>query len=281
MTAFEIRPMTLDDVDAVGEMTAAGGFRDRRDFFRRSLALSSCRPVMAVAAGQPIGTGLATIHGAVGWIGVIFVTPELRRQGIGQALTEAVCDILEEAGCRSLVLVATDLGRPLYEHLGFRETSRYHMHPGEPLDAAPVPPAGSSLRRIVPADLEAIAQLDRLATGEDRRPLIEANASGGWLLEGSDSAADLRGYLMPTHRGNGGLIAHRPEDAFCLIDLHRHLIPRDARSWAGLPAENEPGRQLLAGRGSPEWRSFPRMIRGPEPEWKPDMIWGQFSHALG
>jgi hypothetical protein len=77
------------------------------------------------------------------------------------------------------------------------------------------------------------------------------------------------------------LIAPRQEDALCLIDLHRHLIPKDGRAWAGLPAENESGRQLLAGRGSPEWRSFPRMVRGPEPEWKPSMIWGQFSHALG
>jgi GNAT superfamily N-acetyltransferase len=281
VTAFEIRPMTPADLDAVGDMTAAGGFGDRRAFFREAVSLSNCRPIVAVEEGRPIGTGLGAVHGEVGWIGVIFVSPDLRRRGIGRALTEAVCDILEGVGCRSLILVATDMGRPLYERLGFSEHSRYHMHPGEPLDEAPTPPAGTSVRRVRAADLDAIAALDRQATSEDRRPLIEAHAGGGWLLQGGASEADLRGYLLPTHRGNAALIAPRPEDALFLLDLHRHLIPRDGRAWAGLLTENESGRQLLAERGWTEWRSFPRMIRGPEPEWKPAIIWGQFNHAMG
>ncbi len=281
MTAFDIRPMTADDVEVVGEMTAAGGFGDRRAFFREAVSLSGCRPILAVADGRPIGTGLATIHGDAGWIGVIFVTPELRRQGIGRALTVAACDILEGAGCRSLVLVATDLGRPLYERLGFQERSRYHMHPGEPLEAAPVPPPGAAVRQVSAGDLDAIAALDRQATGEDRRPLIEAHAGGGWLLEDGGPAPSLRGFLLPTHRGNAALIAASPEDAVFLTDLHRHLSPEDGRAWAGLLSENEAGRRLLAGRGRTEWRSFPRMVRGPEPRWEPGMIWGQFNHAMG
>jgi GNAT superfamily N-acetyltransferase len=273
--------MTAEDVDAVGEMTAAGGFGDRRAFFREAVSLSSCRPIVAVEEGRPIGTGMGAIHGDVGWLGVIFVTPGLRRRGIGRALTEAACAILEGAGCRSLVLVATDMGRPLYERMGFVERSRYHMHPGEPLNDAPAPPTGTSARRVAATDLDAIAALDRQATGEDRRPLLGAYASEGWLLESSGAAPDLRGYLLPTHRGNAALIAPRQEDALFLIDLHRHLIPKDGRAWAGLLTENGTGRQLLAQRGWTEWRSFPRMIRGPEPEWKPGLIWGQFNHAMG
>lgn len=281
MTSFQIREMTGGDLDAVGDVTAAGNFGDRREFFRLAVALSSCRPIVAMSDGHPIGTGLGSIHGDVGWVGVIFVTPELRGRGIGRALTEAVCEILESAGCRSLVLVATDLGRPVYERLGFREQTRYHMHPGEPLGEPPSAPPGTSLRPITPADLDAVAALDRRVAGEERRPLIEAYASDGWLLSDDDAAAGLRGYLLPTHRGNAALIAPRPEDALCLIDLHRHLTPKDARAWTGLLTDNEQGRRLLAERGSMEWRTFPRMVRGSEPEWKPEMIWGQFNHAMG
>ena len=280
MTAFEIREMTGADVDAVGEVTAAGGFGDRREFFRLAVALSSCRPIVAIADGRPIGTGLGAIHGVAGWVGVIFVTPERRGEGIGRALTEAVCDILDGAGCRSLVLVATELGRPVYDRLGFREQTRYHMHPGEPLNEAPAPPPGTSIRPILPSDLDAIAALDRQVSGEDRRPLIEAYSGNGWLIE-DPGVTGLRGFLLPTHRGNAALIAPRGEDALCLADLHRHLIPKDGRAWAGLPTENELGRRFLAARGWTEWRSFPRMVRGPEPEWKPEMIWGQFNHAMG
>ena len=279
MTSFQIREMTGGDLDAVGDVTAAGNFGDRREFFRLAVALSSCRPIVAMSDGHPIGTGLGSIHGDVGWVGVIFVTPELRGRGIGRALTEAVCEILEGAGCRSLVLVATDLGRPVYERLGFREQTRYHMHPGEPHGEPPSVPPGTNLRPITPADLDAVAALDR--RGEERRPLIEAYASDGWLLSDDDAAAGLRGYLLPTHRGNAALIAPRPEDALCLIDLHRHLTPKDARAWTGLLTDNEQGRRLLTERGSMEWRTFPRMVRGSEPEWKPEMIWGQFNHAMG
>jgi GNAT superfamily N-acetyltransferase len=286
---FEILEMTSNDVDGVGDMTAAGGFGDRREFFRMAVEMPDCRPILAVSEGRPIGTGLGAIHGDVGWVGVIFVAPELRGRGIGRALTVAACDILQDAGCRSLVLVATDLGRPVYDRLGFREQTRYHMYPADPLDSAPVPPPGTNLRPIRTTDIDAIAVLDRHASGEDRRPLIERFAASGWLLEDRPGAgtatgtadSPLRGYLLPTFRGNAALIAPRPEDALCLLDLHRHLLPQGGRGWAGLVTENEVGRQLLAERGTAEWRTFPRMVRGPELEWRPEAIWGQFNHAMG
>jgi ribosomal protein S18 acetylase RimI-like enzyme len=286
---FEMREMTSSDVDAVGNVTAAGGFGDRREFFRMAIEMPDCRPILAVSEGRPIGTGLGAIHGDVGWVGVIFVAPELRGRGIGRALTVAVCDILQGAGCRSLVLVATDLGRPVYDRLGFREQTRYHMYPADPLDSPPLPPPGTNLRPIRAADVEAIAVLDRHASGEDRRPLIDRFAASGWLLEDERDAGmgagtgepTLRAFLLPTYRGNAALIALRHEDAECLLDLHRHLVPQGGTAWAGLITENEAGRRLLAERGRAEWRTFPRMVRGPEPEWRPAAIWGQFNHAMG
>jgi GNAT superfamily N-acetyltransferase len=286
---FEIREMTSDDVDFVADMAWAGGFGDRRKVFRMAIEMPDCRPILAVSEGRPIGTGLGAIHGDAGWIGVIFVAPELRGRGIGRALTVAVCDILQGAGCRSLVLVATDLGRPVYDRLGFREQTRYHMYPADPLDMAPVPPPGATLRPIRATDIDAIAVLDRHVSGEDRKPLIERFAASGWLLEDGPDAgtaagtgeSSLRGYLLPTYRGNAALIAPKQEDALCLLDLHRHLLPQGGTAWAGLVTENEAGRRLLAERGRAESRNFPRMVRGPEPEWRPEAMWGQFNHAMG
>jgi GNAT superfamily N-acetyltransferase len=281
----QIRDMTAADLDSVGAVTEAGGFGNRRAFFELILSLGSGRPVVAVEDGRIVGTGLGAIHGEVGWVGVIFVTPDLRGRGLGTALTEAVCARLQSAGCVSLVLVATDLGRPIYEKLGFRVQTRYHMMSGAPLAEAPVPPRGASLRPIVGADIDAIGALDRRATGEQRLPLIRAFAPSGWLLESTAGAADgatsLRGFVLPTMRGNAAVVAPDPQDAVCLLDLHRHLVPSDGHAWAGLVTEHEAGRQLLADRGWYAWRTFPRMIRGPEPEWRPSMIWGQFNHAMG
>jgi GNAT superfamily N-acetyltransferase len=290
MTAFEIRDMTAADIDDVGESTSAGGFGDRREFFRMAVGLGDSHAVVAVADCGIVGTGVGAVHGRVGWVGVVFVVPEFRCRGLGRAITEAVCDGLEVAGCRSLVLVATDMGRRVYERLGFREQSLYHMFSGEPEATGPVPPTGAVVRQVRPADIAAIADLDLRATGEDRLPLIRAFAGSGWLVEHAPAAPErdpgtagtgVRGFLLPTSRGNAALIAARPEDATCLLDLHRHLTPEGNRAWAGLPTENEAGRRLLTERGWFPWRTFPRMIRGEEPDWQPEMIWAQFNHAMG
>jgi len=289
MTAFEIRDMTAADIDDVGESTNAGGFGDRRAFFRMAVGLGDSHPIVAIGDGRVVGTGVGAVHGSVGWIGVVFVVPELRGRGLGRAITEAVCDGLEGAGCRSLVLVATEMGRPVYDRLGFREQSLYHMFSGDPTATRPLPPAATVMRQVRPGDVETMADLDRRATGENRLPLIRAFAGSGWLIEGeigperdgvtTDTA--VRGFLLPTTRGNAALIAASPEDAACLLDLHRHLTPEGIRAWAGLLTENEAGRQMLAQRGWYPWKTFPRMIRGEEPDWMPEMIWAQFNHAMG
>src|SRR5437667_357273 len=68
---------------------------------------------------EHVGPGLGLAHGPVGWVGTIFVAPELRRSGLGGALTRAVDDELEARGCRTVVLIATSMGRPVYEREGF------------------------------------------------------------------------------------------------------------------------------------------------------------------
>ena len=67
------------------------------------------------------------MNGPVGWIGTIWVAPAARRTGLGRALTEATIEAAESAGCRTLVLVATAEGRPLYERLGFRVATEYRI----------------------------------------------------------------------------------------------------------------------------------------------------------
>ena len=57
--------------------------------------------------------------GATGWIGALGVAPEARRRGLGRALTEAAIARLHARGAATVLLFATDMGRPLYEHLGF------------------------------------------------------------------------------------------------------------------------------------------------------------------
>ena len=74
----------------------------------------------------PLGTGAVFPLGAkLGWIGMILVHPELRRQGVASAIMErCVTHARLTAGIQVLGLDATPLGIGLYRALGFRESFR-------------------------------------------------------------------------------------------------------------------------------------------------------------
>lgn len=53
----------------------------------------------------------------------IYTAPEHRRNGLARRITEAMVAECRRLGLRTVNLHASDLGRPLYESLGFRPTS--------------------------------------------------------------------------------------------------------------------------------------------------------------
>jgi GNAT superfamily N-acetyltransferase len=158
--------MTPADVVPATEIIVRADWGDRRTWFEFATTQPECRPVVAEADGQLVGTGVGTANGAVGWVGTIWVDPAHRGAGLGRALTEAVIDGLEAAGCHTLLLVATEQGYPLYERMGFELQTRYRILEAPGL--GPAATAAPDIRPFEPADLGAMIALDAAATGEDR-----------------------------------------------------------------------------------------------------------------
>jgi ribosomal protein S18 acetylase RimI-like enzyme len=286
---FEIRPMTADDLDAAIGLARAQGWRDRTRFYEFVMRVPTCQPVVGTVGDRLVATGLATANGRVGWLSAIAVEAEFRRRGFGRAVTEELMRRLEAAGCETLSLEATDAGRPMYERMGFRLVSHYHQLQADHLAERPAPPQGTRVRKLEPGDLRAVLELDRMATAEDRSaPLTVLAESGGWVLEGEaaggpgdEPGGGLRGFLLPTERANGAIVAPRFEDGLFLLDLHRHTVPEGAHVRAGVPDEHHAAWRELEARGWREtWRA-PRMLLGPAAPWRPEWIWGQISSAMG
>ncbi len=53
-------------------------------------------------------------NGSTGWLAHIIVAPHFRGQGLGYTLTNYAIETLENLGCTSQLLVATEMGEPLY-----------------------------------------------------------------------------------------------------------------------------------------------------------------------
>ena len=127
----------------------------------------------------PDGRGLAGAVVLTRWaadyaaVGMMLVAARYERRGLGRALLE---HLLRAAGEDATVtLFATDMGRPLYEKLGFKPVRRSVSFIGQFRPAASdnskkrgAPSLAGGVRVATEADLPDILALDRAAFGADR-----------------------------------------------------------------------------------------------------------------
>jgi predicted N-acetyltransferase YhbS len=267
------------DVAAAADAVRRGDWGDREAFLRFAATHPNCRSILAERDEAIVGTGVATVSGRVGWVGMIWVAPALRGLGLGRAITETVIEELEGSGCRTFVLVATEAGRRLYKRLGFDTLTHDHALVAPGLGAgrrhfAPHP----SIRAFVPArDLDAVGALDGWATGEDRRHILAR--CDGWVVE--KVAGEVTAFALRSPFGGVATVARDATDALRLFDLRR----QDAGAEGGIRAaaldENADGLKRLLAEGWTEVQTSPRMIKGSPLDWTPAGIWSQFNHAIG
>jgi GNAT superfamily N-acetyltransferase len=285
MSSSEIRPMTPHDVPEATSMVLQANWGDRRPWFEFATSQPECSPFVAVAGDALVGTGVATANGSVGWVGTIFVAPAHRLCGVGTALTHAVIHDLEARGCRTLLLVATDAGRPLYERLGFEVQTRYRIL--ETPGLAPADPEGPAAGREIavrpfePRDLPGMIELDAEATGEDRAHALRRFAEPASTFVLPSPAGGVDAFVVRASWGGGATIARDADAALRILEARRRRAGPDGRVRVGLVEANIDGLRRLDAEGLPPVWSAPRMIRGEPLCWRPNWIWGQFNHAMG
>ena len=126
---------------AISEWTAAGriadvaaindrSYRFGTDSFTRGLArFPECRARVYTASesGKPVACVMTVDHERNADIEWVAVVPEARGKGLsGKLLAYALADA-DERGVETTTLVATRLGRPVYERLGYRTLGTLQM----------------------------------------------------------------------------------------------------------------------------------------------------------
>jgi GNAT superfamily N-acetyltransferase len=273
-----LRDMTTHDVTAAAELILRNDWGVRHEWLAFATSHARSVPLVADVDGAIVATGVGTISGQAGWIGTIFVDPSWRGQGLGRGMTQAIIDRLEAAGCRSLVLVATNEGRRLYEGMGFDVETQYRI-----MQAVGLPPvdATDGVRHFEATDLPAVRALDREGTGEDRSLAIERLAAPetARVAPGLDGAVD--GFVIRAPWGGGATLARTPDAALRILTARRRAAGPEGRVRVGVLDENTEGIARLSEVGLRLIWSAPRMIRGEPLAWRPEWIWGQFNHAMG
>jgi predicted N-acetyltransferase YhbS len=220
--------------------------------------------LVAERDGAIVGTGASVGFGPTGWIGGIAVRPEARGARLGQALTEAVIDALGPR--ETLLLLASEAGRPIYERLGFEVEERYAVFWG-PSHAVP---SLDGLRRLTAADREEVLALDTRVTGESRALAVDV------ALEGAVATPDLSAVAFNPPWPALPIVARDPAAGAALL---RALVAPGLR--LAVPEANRAAVRTLRALGCTPGNDVVRMRRGAPVAWRPDELWGVFSLFFG
>lgn len=228
--------------------------------------------------GVLVGASACAHFGATGWVGAVAVLPEARRGGLGRALTDVAVAWLRERGATTILLYATDMGRPVYERLGFVAEGTC-VTLGGLWRAGRQPP---SVRAARPDDLQAALAVDRQATGEDRAALLSSLWAGTPVTAlVVEADGQVRGYHLPAPwRPGGAIVAADLSSGLALLEAMGRRLD-GAELSLSIPEGNAPAIRALEARGQTERSRATRMRLGPPVPWQPHAVFSTFNLFWG
>ena len=209
------RILTPSDIPACMRLKDSAGWNQTGQDWRNVMALAPEGCLGIEADGAVVATTTAVCFGQeLGWIGMVLTDSAYRGRGYARCLMQEALAHLSARRVRWIKLDATDMGRPLYEQLGFRTEGlieRWLRPPG-----AVLPP------RNAPGPFRLDATLDREAFGADRTELLEVLAK----MEASTLASGAYAMGRPGSKAHyfGPCVSRSPEHARDLLTwfLARH-----------------------------------------------------------
>lgn len=271
---MRIDRLAATDLDAAVGLSQAAGWNQVRTDWRRLLASPDARCFAGRVDGDLVATSTAiTYDEQSGWVGMVLVHPDHRRQGYGTTLTERALDHGNSAA-ESVGLDATDAGRPLYRDLGFVDVTDVERRAGVLTDAGDAPRVDR-----VGADREAIADFDAERCGVRRDSLLDGlldePGTTGFVVDGAQSH-DGRGYAVLRPGRNHWQLGPVVADSDAALDA---LLTAAAAKLDGesvlVDCLREDAGELFAERGLSVYRTLTRMsYRHEEP-----LLCGDAVHA--
>ncbi|MDQ7728887.1 GNAT family N-acetyltransferase [Halomonas sp. SpR8] len=204
------RPMTANDLEAAHRLSLKLGWPHRIGDWRQMLEVGEGVALESID-GELVGTGLCFNQGAVATLGLVVVSDEWQGLGLGR---EMMVRLMALAGARTLLLVATAAGRPLYQKLGFEASNRICQYQGIVTVAPPAPPL-PGLRAMQASDQAALLAL---SPDSPAHAAVAQSATHGVVIE---KAGVIEGVALKRTYGRGAqigpILARSAEQAQALV----------------------------------------------------------------
>lgn len=264
-----IEPLLLPDIDLLTALQPPD-WDDIRPYHSSYLEAGDCMPFKLVVDKQIAGVGTIVYHIESAWLAHIIVHPDFRNRGLGKIITQALIDRVDATQYKTISLIATDQGYPVYQKIGFVLDSVYaHLITNIPFQQITASPL------IVPYEekfSDEILALDKTISGELRHVKLREHLAGWMVFLNMDN---VDGVYFPD-LGNGLIIASDP-----LAGVELMKLRLQTNNFAILPANNTPAMELLSRHYFHQQRISRRMFLGKKIEWQSTGIFNRVSGQMG
>ncbi len=231
---------------------------------------SFCFPIKIIVDEKIIGIGTSIIHNDVAWLAHIIVHPDHRNKGIGKLITETLINSGQAKACGTIYLIATDLGAPVYEKVGFVTETEYLFFKDIKMEQA-----GTISQSIIPyreAFAPQVAIIDKQVSGEDRMLHLKDHLASSFVYINDQI---VEGFYLPSF-GDGLIIA---KTATAGIELMKWRF--NTKDNIVFPIDNLTAKQYMYNNNYSEFRIAKRMRIGKKRNWQPQHIYGRIGGNLG
>lgn len=198
------RALTAHDIERCHAMTQRLKWPHRREDWQQAIMLGE--GVVIEEQGELLGSAMLWRWGErAATIGLVMVDSQQQGRGLGKQL---MLTLLEKVPDYNVRLHATEMGKGLYEKLGFVVTGQILQYQTRSLDATPTVslPAGLQLRRAQAQDAPALTALDQQAHGMLRSQLIVHLIHQHQTVLLEDVQGEIHGFASLRRFGHGWAI---------------------------------------------------------------------------
>jgi ribosomal protein S18 acetylase RimI-like enzyme len=262
--------ITYADIEPIGKLQP-DGWTDIREAFNFYINSDFCYPVKFSIDDKIVGTGSSKIFNTTAWIAHIIVDKEYRNRGIGTAIVDHLLKDIKNRSIETVLLIATEIGEPVYKKAGFRTVSDYIFHKREsPWKEKTI---SDKIKPYKNEYYNEILRLDREISGECREPLISGYLDNSYVYIEDKM---INGFYLPA-LGDGPIFAGTTDAGLELMKLKYSKVDK-----AVLPGENQAGIEFLRKHGFiiTETKGK-RMILGKEIAWKPGKLFSRTGGNFG
>jgi GNAT superfamily N-acetyltransferase len=285
---LSFRTLTEDDIPIAHEILRAayGGPTNRMS---RYLTLQPNDWLLALADEAAVGLGGATHYSSFSsfssfsYIGMLGVLPSMQGHGIGRAIMEALLQRVEERGCPTVLLDASNAGIRLYTQLGFVEDDKAVLLQRDDILQVMPPVYDGTITPIQESELPDLVAFDAPLFGAARAHVLASYLADDpqRAFAARDTHGTISGFLIAQAGMLGPWMAVNAEVAELLL-IHALALPFQKAPGVIIPAMNRPAAKLLQHYGFMQQRALAHMRLGPPVSGRDrHMIYGQASFAIG